>query len=52
MYFTKAVVPVFAALLLTAGSLAAENVVTLTGDNFDEVVGGAEFIIVEFYAPW
>jgi len=29
-----------------------EAVVTLTNDDFDEVVNQADFIVVEFYAPW
>lgn len=29
-----------------------EAVVTLTTANFDEVVNAADFMVVEFYAPW
>ena len=45
--------PVVAALLLMSAATAEENVVTISGKaSFDEVVGAAEFIVVEFYAPW
>jgi protein disulfide isomerase len=30
----------------------ADDVKTLTSENFDSVVAEAEFIVVEFYAPW
>eukprot|EP01147_Barroeca_monosierra_P001726 gene1726-4846_t len=30
----------------------ADQVITLTEDNFDEVVNSADLILVEFYAPW
>jgi protein disulfide-isomerase A1 len=42
-------------VLLAVGAFAAvhaEEVVTLTGKNFDEIVYSADFIVVEFYAPW
>lgn len=29
-----------------------EATMVLTQDNFDDVVNGADIILVEFYAPW
>lgn len=29
-----------------------EGVQELTNENFDEVVDGSKFALVEFYAPW
>lgn len=40
-------------LLCVYGATAAENVVTITGeDSFRKVVSESEFVVVEFYAPW
>jgi protein disulfide isomerase len=30
----------------------ASDVVVLTGDNFDSIISGNDFVFVEFYAPW
>lgn len=39
------------ALCLFAGVLASD-VTVLTPDNFDDVIGGSQPALVEFYAPW
>lgn len=38
-------------LFFFIGSISTQ-VVTLTPDNFDEVVDGSHHVLVEFYAPW
>jgi len=40
------------AVALLASSVFAEDVITLTQDNFSEVVKNNDKLIVEFYAPW
>jgi protein disulfide isomerase len=40
------------AIAFIAAVSAKENVLTLTTSNFDSVVNNADFIVVEFYAPW
>lgn len=44
-----------AAMLCVAAmavAVSAEEVLTLSKENFDETVKGKAFIVVEFYAPW
>ncbi|TFK28137.1 protein disulfide isomerase [Coprinopsis marcescibilis] len=43
-------VPVFLGALVAC--VTASNVVTLTPDNFDSIVGKGRPALVEFYAPW
>lgn len=47
----KLIIASVVALLSFAG-LAQADVVTLTPDNFDDVVNGDTNVLVEFYAPW
>jgi hypothetical protein len=48
-----------ALLLVLAFAVAAfaeyaetDDVKILTADNFNDVVNGNQFVLVEFYAPW
>ncbi|KAL6050675.1 Protein disulfide-isomerase A3 [Balamuthia mandrillaris] len=47
-------ISVLVALFIASASFAdqEEAVITLTKDNFDEVVNNQDIILVEFYAPW
>ena len=40
------------ALLAIVAFVHASDVLDLTPDNFDEVVGQADGVFVEFFAPW
>ncbi|XP_050223629.1 probable protein disulfide-isomerase A6 [Mercurialis annua] len=39
-------------LLFGLSSVTADDVVVITGDNFDRIVGKDRNALVEFYAPW
>merc|ERR1711936_1019100 len=41
-----------ASLAIAAEVTKDEGVAVLTVENFDEVIEGNEFVLVEFYAPW
>ncbi|KAJ3474292.1 hypothetical protein NLI96_g12540 [Meripilus lineatus] len=40
------------AAIVSLGSALASNVIDLTPDNFDEVIGKGKPALVEFFAPW
>ncbi|RPD60361.1 protein disulfide isomerase [Lentinus tigrinus ALCF2SS1-7] len=42
----------FLAAVLSVGSALASNVLELTPDNFDEIIGKGKPALVEFFAPW
>mgnify|MGYP001137880865 CR=1 FL=1 len=48
----KVVLGLVLALAVMAFVVQASDVVVLTNDNFDEVINGNEFVLVEFFAPW
>lgn len=40
-------------LVIAAGSVHAENVVTITGEaSFKEAVSSSDFVVMEFYGEW
>lgn len=52
MHLAFLVVTVFLALGHSEEVKEEEGVLVLTNDNFDGVIGGNQFVLVEFYAPW
>ena len=50
--FVFLLVTLWASSVAYADESAAENVVTLTTDSFDDSIAANEFVLVEFYAPW
>ena len=40
------------AVTLYTSSALADDVITLTAENFDETVAAHRVLLVEFYAPW
>ncbi|CAG8615593.1 9177_t:CDS:2 [Funneliformis mosseae] len=46
------ILSIFLLILVVNTFVSASNVLELTTDNFDKIVGKDKFVLVEFFAPW